>query len=90
MPNSNKGFASLSPEERIRISRLGGNSVPKEKRSFFRNRKLASDAGRKGGMAVSDNNRSFFKDRELAAAAGRKGGLASNEKNIERLTGTKA
>lgn len=44
-----RGFASLSPERRSEIAKLGGRSVPEEKRSFSQNRDLARDAGRKGG-----------------------------------------
>jgi general stress protein YciG len=32
------------------IASKGGRSVPDEKRSFSRNRQLASEAGRKGGQ----------------------------------------
>lgn len=46
-----RGFACMDPEKRREIARKGGSSVPKEKRSFSLNPKLASDAGRKGGMA---------------------------------------
>lgn len=46
---SNRGFASLTPERRSEIARLGGASVPREKRSFAANSELAREAGRKGG-----------------------------------------
>ena len=46
---SNRGFASLSPERRSEIARLGGASVPGEKRAFATNNELAREAGRKGG-----------------------------------------
>jgi general stress protein YciG len=52
--------------------------VPKEKRSFSKNRALAADAGRKGGQNVSDENRSFSRNRDLAVEAGQKGGRASS------------
>lgn len=46
---SRRGFASMSPERRREIARMGGAAVPEEKRSFSQNRDLARDAGRKGG-----------------------------------------
>jgi general stress protein YciG len=52
--------------------------VPKEKRSFSRNRSLAAEAGRKGGQSVRPAMRSFSRDHELASEAGRKGGHASH------------
>jgi len=50
MSIKNRGFASLSAERRSEISRMGGLSVPKEKRSFSQDRELASKAGSKGGL----------------------------------------
>lgn len=72
------GFASMSAEKQRAIASMGGKAVPNEKRSFSRNRDLASQAGRKGGQNVSDENRSFTRDRDLAVTAGRKGGQASH------------
>jgi general stress protein YciG len=46
---SERGFASMSEEERREIARKGGESVPDEKRSFSQDRELASEASRKGG-----------------------------------------
>ena len=46
-----RGFAAMSPEKRLEISRKGGASVRPENRSFSRNRDLAATAGRKGGEA---------------------------------------
>lgn len=74
MPNSTRGFASMSPEKQKQIASMGGKSVPDEKRSFSKNRQLAQTAGRKGGQAVPSHRRAFFQNRELAAIAGRKGG----------------
>ena len=48
-----RGFASLSPERRTEMARLGGRAVPEEKRSFSQNRDLAREAGRKGGARSS-------------------------------------
>jgi general stress protein YciG len=45
-----RGLAAVSPERRAEISRMGGLAVPKENRSFFKNRDLASRAGVVGGQ----------------------------------------
>lgn len=47
---SKRGFAAMDVETQRRIASKGGRSVPDEKRSFSRNRQLASKAGRKGGQ----------------------------------------
>ena len=52
---SNRGFASMDAEKQREIARKGGRSVPDEKRSFSRNRQLASEAGRKGGQSSHSN-----------------------------------
>lgn len=44
-----RGFASLSPERRTEVARMGGAAVPAEKRSFSQNQALAQAAGAKGG-----------------------------------------
>jgi uncharacterized protein len=48
---SNRGFASMDEEKQRAIASKGGQRVPDEKRSFSRDRELASAAGRKGGQA---------------------------------------
>jgi general stress protein YciG len=48
-PRARRGFAAMKPERRREIARKGGASVPSEKRSFTKDRDLASSAGRKGG-----------------------------------------
>lgn len=73
-PKSKRGFAGMSPEKQREIARKGGQSVPKEKRSFAVNRELAAESGRKGGRAVPGSKRTFSIDRELAVEAARKGG----------------
>ena len=78
---STRGFASMDPEKQRAIARKGGTSVPKEKRSFSRNRDLAATAGRKGGLSVRPSMRSFSRDHELASQAGRKGGQASHKES---------
>lgn len=72
-----RGFAVMSLEERRRIASMGGRAVPHEKRSFSRNKVLASVAGVKGGKSVKADNRAFSQNKELAIKAGRKGGLAA-------------
>jgi general stress protein YciG len=73
-----RGFAAMNPERRREIARKGGESVPKEKRSFSRNPDLAAEAGRKGGQNVAPEDRSFSRNHALAARAGRKGGETSH------------
>lgn len=75
---STRGFASMDREKQRAIARKGGTSVPKEKRSFSRNKALAAEAGRKGGQSVRPAMRSFSRNHELASEAGRKGGHASH------------
>jgi uncharacterized protein len=74
---SKRGFASMSPEKQREIARMGGSSVPAEKRSFAQNAGLASSAGKKGGKNVPAEKRGFAQNRELAVSAGGKGGRAS-------------
>lgn len=61
---SKRGFASMSPEQRAAISRKGGASVPGAKRSFYLNRALATEAGRKGGFAGHGGGRPAKSDKE--------------------------
>lgn len=78
IPASNRGFAAMDPARQREIARKGGESVPREKRSFSQNHALAAQAGRKGGQSVPDEKRSFSQNHELASEAGRKGGQASH------------
>lgn len=41
----------MDPEKRKAIASKGGSAVPASKRSFSKDRGLASDAGRLGGLA---------------------------------------
>ena len=86
-PSGKRGFAALSPERRREIAKMGGKAVPKEKRSFSTNKKLASDAGSRGGKAIPGHKRSFSNDPKLAAEAGAKGGRATwrRKKTQEKL-----
>jgi general stress protein YciG len=72
-----RGFAAMDAERQKAIARKGGENVPKEKRSFSRNKALAVEAGRKGGLNVPADQRSFSKNPDLAAKAGKKGGESS-------------
>lgn len=54
---SKRGFASMSPERRTAIAKLGGAAVPADKRSFSKDRGLASVAGSKGGHASRGGGR---------------------------------
>lgn len=69
---STRGFASMDKARHRAIAAMGGKAVPGSKRSFSRDRRLASQAGRKGGASVPPNKRSFYTDRELASEAGSK------------------
>jgi hypothetical protein len=62
---SNRGFASMSPEQQRAIARKGGEAVS-------RNREHMAQIGSRGGEAVSKN-------REHMAAIGRKGGEAVSQ-----------
>lgn len=70
-----RGFAAMSLERRREIARMGGSSVPPEKRTFSTNKELARKAGFTGGKAVRPENRTFARNPGLAASAGRAGGL---------------
>lgn len=45
-----RGFAAMDPEKRRAISAMGGAAIPAHKRTFSKDRQLASDAGRIGGQ----------------------------------------
>lgn len=82
-----RGFACLSPERMREIARMGGKSVPAEKRSFSQDPELAARAGKKGGLNVDPAKRTFSRDPSLASAAGRKGG--ANSRISTKKTGSK-
>lgn len=56
-PKQRRGFALLSPDKRSQIASKGGSSVPADKRSFSRDKYLASAAGAKGGRSSRDARR---------------------------------
>jgi uncharacterized protein len=62
---SNRGFASMDPEQQRMIARKGGEAVSHDRQHM-------ASIGRKGGEAVSNN-------REHMAAIGRKGGQVVSE-----------
>ena len=74
-----RGLACLSPERRSEIARMGGKSVPPEKRAFSRDAALAAQAGRIGGTAVPPEHRMFHQDNDLARRAA-KASVASRAK----------
>ena len=51
MAKAKRGFACMDPAQQKLLASKGGKSVPSFKRSFYKNRALASSAGRKGGQA---------------------------------------
>jgi general stress protein YciG len=75
-----RGFASMTPEKRREIARMGGKSVPKEKRAYSVNRDLAAKSGAKGGKVVRPSKRAFSMDPALASRAGKLGGAKSRKK----------
>lgn len=75
-PKQKRGFALLSPERHRMLASMGGKAVPKDTRTFSKDRNLAAAAGKKGGSAVPKEKRSFVRDPAVARKAGRKGGLA--------------
>jgi general stress protein YciG len=68
---SKRGFAGMTPEKRREIARMGGKSVPKEKRAYSVNRDLAAKSGAKGGKKVRPSKRAFSMDPTLASRAGK-------------------
>lgn len=80
VPAGKRGFASMTPEKRKEIARMGGKSVPKEKRAYSVNKDLASRSGRKGGKSVKAENRSFSMNRDLASRAGVNGAKSRAKK----------
>lgn len=54
--NIKRGFAAISVDQRREISRLGGQAIPRAKRAFSRDPKLASEAGKKGGQRRREAN----------------------------------
>lgn len=64
----------MDPAKVRAIARLGGQSVPKEKRAFSAQPELAAAAGRKGGQNVDAGRRAFSQDRVLASTAGKASG----------------
>jgi general stress protein YciG len=78
-PHGRRGFASMDPEIRREIARMGGKAVPPQKRAFSQDVKLASKAGKQGGKSVPPERRSFSVDRELASRAGKKAGHTKSE-----------
>jgi len=69
-PKSRRGFAAMSAEKRREIARLGGASVPSEKRSFSQNSALAVEAGRKGGSRSHGGGRRAGGERRAGSAEG--------------------
>ncbi len=73
------GFAGMTPEERLRWNRLGGQRVQQLGTGHTFTADEARSAGRKGGLAVAKN-------RQHMAEIGRRGGLAVAAKRTEKPT----
>lgn len=67
---SNRGFASMDPEQQRRIASAGGRAAHRKGTAHEFDAEEARAAGRKGGEAVSQN-------REHMATIGRQGGQSS-------------
>ena len=74
-----RGIAKMTPDKVREISSKGGSATPPEKRSFSKDRSLASEAGKIGGKLVPPEKRSFS-DSDKAREAGRKGGGSNKGK----------
>jgi general stress protein YciG len=61
----------MDDEKQREIARKGGESVPRDERSFSKDHELAARAGKKGGQESGGN---FKNNPQRAAEAGRKGG----------------
>jgi hypothetical protein len=59
---SKRGFATMTPEERSRISRLGGVAAHAKGRAHEWTREEAQSAGSKGGRAVQEKKRALAED----------------------------
>jgi general stress protein YciG len=77
------GLAAVSVEKRKEISARGGKAVAKEKRPFYKDRKLAVSAGKKGGSHPHKEKRTFSVNPELAKIAGQKS--KRKKKNVDLL-----
>ncbi|MDB5231164.1 MAG: hypothetical protein JWN76_1969 [Chitinophagaceae bacterium] len=68
---SNRGFASMNPEQQRQIASQGGRAAHEKGTAHEFNSEEAREAGRKGGEAVSQN-------REHMSQIGQKGGQNSH------------
>lgn len=71
-PEKKRGLAALTPERRREIARLGGMSVPREKRTFFINPEMAKRVGSVGGLKTPPDKRFFALNPLKAQEAGLK------------------
>ena len=71
-PEKKRGLAALTPERRREIAQMGGKSVPREKRAFFKNPEIAKSAGSLGGQRASPEKRYFSLHPDKAQQAGLK------------------
>jgi general stress protein YciG len=77
--SDNRGFASMSEEERREIASKGGKAAHEQGTAHEFDSEEAKKAGHKGGISQGQENNpgNFANDREKARDAGRKGGEAS-------------
>jgi uncharacterized protein len=84
MGSGKRGFARMSPEKLQAVARKGGQSVPKERRSFSLSADLAKQAGAKGGKNVTSDKRAFALDNDLAVKAGKMAAAKRSSKGHEK------
>ena len=62
MPNSNRGFAAMEPEEQRRIASKGGRAAHESGHAHEWNSGEAAEAGRRGGLASHGERAAFHHD----------------------------
>lgn len=74
-----RGLAALSPEDRKRISSLGGNATRDAGKLRRFTPEEARELGAKGGRKTQQLGKAHRFDSESARAAGKKGGLVKKQ-----------
>lgn len=62
MPNSNRGFAAMDPEEQRRIASKGGRAAHESGHAHEWDSEEATEAGRRGGLASHGERAAFHHD----------------------------
>jgi len=82
MEKGKRGFASMSPEKRAEIARMGGKAAHEKGTAHKFSPEEAKAAGHKGGSTPANGRHRFTVDE--AREAGRKGGKAQTGKPRRR------